>query len=275
MRVRSLVFSAMLLPAALFVTYGGVARAEAKTCELDPDTGLLRCTIVAQPRPPRVVDIPGVPLQWARYPWVDPDAISRGHCTRSVEGIFEIGVIYVVTLENTQTGEQLYIDGICTFPDEDPPQPPPPPPTPAELVDDVGRALTLTPSLNPSSSVGGLTGLESWLWCTDPGTVPVGVSLRGWTAAAEVEVVQLEWSIAGPSGTTRTSTSCGSETDPSVRWTPETMGEHLISLTADWAGVWELTWNGVPMGSFPLGPVPLTSPATPYVVDEYRGELTE
>ena len=44
MRVRSLVGSAMLLPAALLVTYGGAARADTKTCELDPDTGLLTCT---------------------------------------------------------------------------------------------------------------------------------------------------------------------------------------------------------------------------------------
>jgi hypothetical protein len=274
-RVRSLVGSAMLLAAALLATYAGRARADTKTCELDPDTGLLKCTIVAQPLPPRVVDYPDVPLQWTRYAWVDPDAATRGFCTRSVEGILEIGVVYVVQLVNTQTGEQLYVNGISTFPDEDPPQPPPPPPTPAELIDDVGWALTLPPVLSPSSSVGGLTGLESWLWCADPGTVPVGVSLRGWTAAAEVEVVQLEWTIDGPSGTTVTSTSCGAEADPSVRWTPETMGEHSISLTADWAGVWELTWNGVPMGSFPLGPVPLTAPATPYLVDEYRGELTE
>ena len=41
------------------------------------------------------------------------------------------------------------------------------------------------------------------------------------------------------------------------------LGEHL-----------DLTWNGIPMGSFPLGPISLTAPARAYPVDEYRGELT-
>ena len=100
------------------------------------------------------------------------------------------------------------------------------------------------------------------------------MTLRGWTAAGAVEVVQLGWEIEGPAGTADTSSSCGSEAAPSVSWTPNTRGDYSVLLTAVWAGTWDLTWNGVPMGSFPLGPISLTAPAQPYPVDEYRGELT-
>ena len=85
------------------------------------------------------------------------------------------------------------------------------------------------------------------------------MSLRGWTAAGAVEVVQLGWEVEGPEWHGDTSTSCGSEEAPSVSWTPETSGEYSVTLTAVWAGTWDLTWNGIPMGSFPLGPISLTA----------------
>jgi hypothetical protein len=52
------------------------------------------------------------------------------------------------------------------------------------------------------------------------------------------------------------------------------MGQYVVALTATWAGSWDLTWNGIPMGTFPLGPAAFMSPVEMYPVDEYRGELT-
>ena len=132
----------------------------------------------------------------------------------------------------------------------------------------------IAPVASPSGAIGGLTGLESWFWCEDPGAISTGVTLRGWTASGGVDVVQLGWEIDGTDSLVDTSTACGSEEAPSVTWTPQTKGDYAIVLTAVWAGTWDLTWNGIPMGTFPLGPIRLTAPAQPYPVDEYRGELT-
>lgn len=247
-----------------------------KRCELDPDTGQLKCVLVAQPSPPLSVPLSKeLPLVWKRAPFNDWEMVARGHgCARSVDAVTEIGIGYVVTLINQATLDQLYLDYVCEWPGEGPPEPPPPPPTQAELVEANTQALHVAATASPSAAIGGLTGLESWLWCTDPGPVATGVALRGWSAAGAVEIVQLGWEIDGPSSVADTSTACGSEVAPSVSWTPETKGEYGVALTAVWAGTWELTWNGVPMGSFPLGPIALTSPSQMYPVDEYRGELT-
>jgi len=253
-----------------------VARADDRRCELDPDTGQLKCVLVAQPSPPLSVRLSvELPLVWKRLPFNDWEMVARGHgCTRSTADITEVGIGYVVTLINTATLEQLYLDYVCEWPGGEPPEPPPPPPTKAELVQANTQALQVGPTASPPGSIGGLTGLDSWFWCADPGAVATGVTLRGWTASGAVEVVQLGWEVDGPGGTADTSTSCGSEEAPSVSWTPETSGEYAVTLTAVWAGTWDLTWNGIPMGSFPLGPISLTAPAQAYPVDEYRGELT-
>lgn len=253
-----------------------VAHGDDERCKIDPFNGRLVCVLVAQPGPPLSVRLtPELPLVWMRAPLNDWEMVARGHgCTRTVADVTEIGFGYVVTLVNTATSDQLYLDYICTWPGEPPPDPPPPPPTPAELVEANTQALTVQPALSPPGSIGGLTGLESWLWCDDPGPVDTGVTLRGWTAAGGVEIVQLGWEIHGSREVADTSTSCGSESTPSVIWTPETMGDYSVALTAVWAGSWDLTWNGIPMGTFPLGPVSLTAPAQSYPVDEYRGELT-
>ena len=69
-------------------------------------------------------------------------------------------------------------------------QPPPPPPSEAEFVEAARALLTVSTSLNPRPDIGGLTGLDTWLWCDDPGTVTVGVALRGWTASATMDAVE-------------------------------------------------------------------------------------
>ncbi len=262
------------LVVALVMVSASPVLAQEGTCKLDPDTGLLKCVLVAQPSPPRTVRLSDdLPLVWMRLPLNDFEIMRLLNCIRTVGGVDEVGNGNVVILLNSETNEQLYLRYICTWPGETPPQPPPPPPTPAEFATANAEVLTLSPSLSPSASIGGLTGLDSWLWCADPGPVGTGVSLRGWTASGSVQLAQLGWEI-GTDELAQTSTSCGSQEAPSVTWTPEAIGEYPITLTSVWAGSWDLTWNGIPMGTFLLGPVSLTSPPQPYPVDEYRGELT-
>ncbi len=252
------------------------AHADERTCVLDTYTGLLKCSLVASPSPPLTVRVSDdLPLVWVRTPLNSGELIARGlGCVRSVNGATQIGVGYVVSLNNTATGEQLDLRYVCSWPEDPPPTPPPPPPTSAEFADANAQALTLQPALSPTAAIGGITGLESWLWCNDPGPVGTGVTLRGWTATGQVRVVDVRWHIGGDDGTATTSTSCGSEAAPSETWTPQTAGEHSVQLTTVWAGSWDLSWNGIPMGTFPLGPISLSTPPQTYTVDEYRGELT-
>jgi len=274
--VRALLVAGVVLCVGVF-GYAPSVVADREECTLDPFSGELECTLIASPSPPRSTRLSEfLPLVWSRIEWRDADGLSRDiGCIRTDGGIQEIGVAWVVALYNTDTGEQLYLDMTCEWPGEDPPQPPPPPPTPEQLAQGNAHALTLQPVLSPSTDIGGLTGLDSWLWCDDPGTVAAGAALNGWTASGAVEVVQVGWEVNGPSGTVVNTATCGSEEAPAVTWMPETMGEHTVVVTAVWAGTWELTYNGIPMGSFPLGPLALTASAVPYSVDEYRGALSE
>ena len=274
--IRSAALVALAAATINVTVVGRDAYADERTCILDPVSGLLQCTLVASPAPPVKVRLSvDLPFEWFRSPLNVGELIARGiGCVRSVAGVTEIGVGYVIALNNVVTGQQLYLRYVCTWPGDPPPTPPPPPPSLAELVNANAQALTLEPALSPARSIGGLTGLASWLWCNDPGPVGTGVTLRGWTASGAVQLVQLGWEVDGSHGVAETSTSCGSQETPSVTWTPQTKGNYSVLLIAVWAGSWDLSWNGIPMGTFPLGPISLTAPAQPYPVDEYRGELT-
>jgi hypothetical protein len=211
---------------------------------------------------------------------VDPETQARTrYCTRdTVEGnttTVELGNTYAVWLENAVTGIRVTETRmICLFREDPDPQPPPPPPTEAEFVAAAKRVVTTQTSLNPRPSIGGLTGLDTWLWCVDPGAVQVGVALRGWTAEATVESIQYAWSIAGTDSAERSAEACGSEESPAATWMPETMGPYSVTLTSTWAGTWELAYLGEPAGVFPLGPYDFAAPTVPYPVGEYRGSLT-
>jgi hypothetical protein len=79
-----------------------IVRADNRTCNLDPDTGELKCVLVASPVPAVTVRLTvDLPLEWSRIPLNVDELISRGHgCTRSNAGVTEIGVGYVITLTN-------------------------------------------------------------------------------------------------------------------------------------------------------------------------------
>ena len=115
----------------------------------------------------------------------------------------------MVFLRNALTGEQVIAPHlICLFPGDPAPDPPPPPPSQAEFVEAARAALTTQTSVNPSPEIGGLTGLDTWMWCDDPGEVQVGVALRGWTAEATMDPVGFKWAVGGVEQRAR-STSAG------------------------------------------------------------------
>jgi hypothetical protein len=185
------------------------------------------------------------------------------------------GNYYVVQLRTAAGVPVTDGSAVCVFDGADPQlAPPPPPPTEAEFVEAARKALTVQTSLSPRPEIGGLTGLDTWLWCEDPGTVSIGVSLRGWTAEATMQAVEFSWAVGGTASARFTTSGCGSEPDPAATWMPETKGPYSVMLTSTWAGTWVLSYNGFPGGSFSLGPVEFAAPTVPYPVSEYRGRLT-
>jgi hypothetical protein len=268
---RSLV--GIAFAAAAFVALSDAASAERK-CVLDPKTGEIRCTIVAEPAPDAVIRLGESDLVWRRIGWrVDDDLVRGIGCIRDVAGVTEIGAAYFITLENTATNEAILTETVCTFPGDPPPEPPPPPPSLREFEEAAAQALTLPTSLNPRAEFGGITGLDTWLWCVDPGTQTVTVSLRGWTAVADVDTVEFTWQIEGIAATTVRADGCGSEDKPAAIWQPQTKGDWSVALSTTWAGTWALSFQGLATGVFPLGPITLTSAAVPYPVDEFVGVL--
>lgn len=69
---------------------------------------------------PRTVRLSAeLPLEWKRQPFKVGELMTRGYgYVRNSAGIAEEGVGYVVTLTNTATMEQLYLDDVCEWPGE-------------------------------------------------------------------------------------------------------------------------------------------------------------
>lgn len=186
-----------------------------------------------------------------------------------------IGVLYVTLLFNTETNEQLVFEHECIYPGDALPAPPERPPSQPEFLEAAAQVLVVDPEVNPNPAWGGITGVETWLWCTDPDDLDVGVSLRGWTAAATMSAVQYHWVVTGPTPASFQPTDCGSEGSPAAMWMPETMGPHVIEVAVTWAGTWTLSYAGIPMGTFVLGPFDIDGEPIAYPVGEYVGILTD
>lgn len=259
------------------------ARDVTRTCDYDQDTRTVKCIVMIVPAPPVVVSLnlggegARLPLEWRRGIWATPaELISRGKGCQREEGADKVvGVIYLTLLVNTDTSETLSFEYECVFPGDPLPQPPPPPPSLAEFLEAADLVLVADADVSPDPAWGGITGLETWLWCQDPGELEVGVSLRGWSAAATMRPVQYQWTVDGPEKVTFNATACGTEEKPGATWTPETKGSYEIGLSATWAGSWALTYAGVPMGVFVLGPVDVDAAPAAYPVGEYVGVLTD
>jgi len=260
------------------------ARAE---CRVDELSGVTTCWLSVPPSPNRATPVGDG--RTSAFVWWSILLYSGGYnpfnpygesdCRReSVSGAtttYTFGNVYAVQLRTTDGAQVTPYRAVCVFEGTDPQlAPPPPPPTEAEFVEAARKALTVQTSLSPRPEIGGLTGLDTWLWCEDPGTVSIGVALRGWTAEASMQAVEFSWAVDGTAAAGFTASGCGSEPDPAATWMPETKGPYSVTLTSTWAGTWVLSYNGFPGGSFPLGPVEFAAPTVPYPVSEYRGRLT-
>jgi hypothetical protein len=280
---------ALLAIAAIAVNLGMLCRGDpalaGRECRVDPVTGDVHCWITADPVPDTVVEISGggdgarLPLQWVRVFFAmgndDRFSVDLSCGTRDAAGnTVSVGAWYWVALYNTETGEQLYLDDICVLPGNPLPAPPPPPPSPGEFREAAEGLLRLETLLNPRAEFGGITGVETWLWCVDPGAVPVSVGpVRGWTASAAMSSVEFYWRVDGVEAWSGSATSCGSQGDPPATWMPERMGDYTVTGGATWAGTWTLSWNGIAMGTFVLGPFDFDSAPVDYPVAEFVGEL--
>ena len=286
-----------MLAGALLIGTGWAPSAAAQTaeCTVDAITRIEKCLVEVSGAevPNRVVPIGiGRPLfEWQRYRigiWS-----ARGGPGPAVVGLLcpvrestatdaagtetttrLLGVQYNIILVRLDTDVSVLFDFICVYPGEPPPEPPPPPPSEDELREAAEPLLTFGTNLNPNASIGGITGLDTWMWCDRPGTIPVSVALRGWTAVAAVEVVGVRWSIQGSEDAELESTSCGSEAEPAASWEPQVKGRYQIRFVSTWAGTWDLSYAGFPPETFPLGPLDVVAPAIDYDVDEFLGVLT-
>ena len=265
------------------------------------DRSLLICIVDEEPPPkPTVtvieqpggssmsVSVPASPVVWSRSHIPHTAVAGPVPCQRTSEDADEItityGAVWLVQVTNTDTGELLAIYTYCEWPGEDPPRPPAMPEPPSETDIDTRELLALEVGINPPvDGIGGLTQLETWFWCDDPGIVDVEARTSGSVAAAAVGITELVWTINGPSGdTTRTATRCGTEPDPNgngegaaATWTPTQTGDHVVTLGATWNGTWTAQlWldraGWLTVGPFPLEPLTITGEPVTYPVVEIQ-----
>ncbi len=308
MRKSALVAAALL---AVVVVFGNARAASAAPvrCEYDEDAHDYVCRGAVSESPEGSVDelIGDSPIRWRRTP------LARPTCQRTVAvpidpanpppgvpaGVTEYeltenGVVYLVQVENSATGAFIDAANVCVFPCVgnsqpgpgaacSPPEPPPPPPGFEHLRLAIEDAVDLSPSQSPTAAIGGLTGLETWLWCQQPGPITPEVELNGWHAQVNAGLAQVVWALEGPSAASTTSPDCGSEAEPAATWTPETMGAHSISLTATYRGTWTLSGEivvvpgvviTIPPQTFPLADAVIPGEPIAYPVDEQIGVLT-
>lgn len=252
------------------------------TCKVDPDTNryVCRATVTKVPGAAQIIT-EQLPLKWSRKEvgGIVPGSIN-GTCTRQIApppglpapppgvdpGVYtEIGTWWFVEVINTATGTTVATDSFCQYPGQEAPEPPPPPPSYELIVENMQEALKLPPRVNPGGGVPGLTGLDSWLWCDDPGSVGPSVELNGWRGEVAASVSHLDWSMKGPSPAERSARECGSEAQPAAIWIPETMGPHSVTLTATYSGTWTLSGQ-VDLGGGPVPVAPQTFPLADVVV---------
>ncbi len=190
--------------------------------------------------------------------------------------VTEYGTIWLVVMTNIETGDVVAERVWCRFPDEPPPPIPPSPPTPGQVGSRIVDLLVAEPAHSPL--VRGLTGLETWLWCTGGSQVATAPgTLDGWTYVATVTRGGIQWGISGPETLRLTGSGCGSEQEPSARWTPNLIGEYTITSDAVWTGSYTAIYNWagtiITAGPISMGTVVVSSEPVSFDVIESPGVL--
>ncbi len=197
--------------------------------------------------------------------------------------VTEYGTIWLVVMTNVETGEVVAERVSCRFRDEPPPPIPPDPPTVGEVISETAPLLAAEPAYNPR--VRGLTGLDTWLWCTGGSQVSTApATLRGWTYVVTAARSHVAWDITGPitdgaepEVLELPGNGCGSEADPSAVWMPNVLGEYTLTAKGVWTGSVTATmnWEGITVtaGPFDIGTVTVESEPVPYEIIEHVGVL--
>ena len=101
--------------------------------------------------------------------------------------------------------------------------PPPPPPTPADVWAHVSLP---SPALAINPATVGITQLASWFWVTGVGgAVTVTAAINGYSVTTTATPVAYQWNFGD--GSTDTSQTPGSESDPSVTHTYDYKGTYI------------------------------------------------
>ncbi len=279
------------------------ARAQEAECEQVGIRVVCYIKIVGHPGGPPVETPlgPHVPFVWLRqsangvpgatfvcyreYPGVDENGVAGT--------VQEWGTGWVIVVIDPSTGGSFDDIGTwitfsfdCEFPGEDPPDPPPPPPTPDQVREAFEDALAVPIELNPPAAWGGITGLDTWFWCTSPGPVSLEppLVLNGYAVSATMTPLLYTWAVSGPASGGFSGPDCGvapedaDGTGAAWAWTPQTEGAYAVTLTVDWTMTWSLTYDfgdgpvTLPQTVYP-GPIPVSGPPLEYPVTEYRGVL--
>jgi len=143
-------------------------------------------------------------------------------------------------------------------------------PTEGEILEALRIQGIPVPVASRSPSARGLTGMQTWLWFDGPGQVGVGVSIRGFTVAAQAKVVTYHWST-GDGGSYLTGDK-GDDSAPAATHIYGRKGTYAVTLDMTWAGGY--TWSGFgDEGAGDLGPVTVAGVQQPYPVNEVRSVL--
>lgn len=143
-----------------------------------------------------------------------------------------------------------------------------PPPTPAELL---GAAPIPDPAILSSPGGRGLTGLASFFWAADPGTVTVSVTIRGWNVTGTLTADRWTWTT-GDGGRYEAS-SPGSEAEPAASHVYETKDTWPVNLEVGWSGSYTVSGFGT---TYTVAGLTTTGTAgVDYPVIEVRGVVDE
>ena len=262
-------------------------------CTIDQETRKQSCVIVTPPGgPDRRVDYPNSSITWVRinFGTRDNDAVGTLRCpvrTEVIDGVdTEIyGTMWAIAIFSDDTTAPGFVDSVCEYPGDTPPEPPPPPPTEAQYVDAIEELLQVDFELSPPPEFEGITGLDTWFWCDTPDTSVIEpIELAGWSVGSTMNAVSFAWSVTneeiGFNGAGFEGLECGEEPDldgdrreAAWIWQPQGIGDYTVGFAVDWFGFWTQSYQGVVIGTFPLGPVEIDADPIVYPVDEYVGVL--
>jgi len=143
-------------------------------------------------------------------------------------------------------------------------------PTQGEILDALRSRGIPVPIASLSPGTRGLTGLQTWFWFDGPGQADVGVSIRGFSVAAQAKATTYHWST-GDGGSYLTGEK-GADRAPAATHIYDRKGSYAVSLDMTWVGGY--TWSGFgDAGAGDLGPVTLEGAPQPYPVNEVRSVL--